>query len=136
MAEGLVRHTAGTKALIEGVHSVGNTGVDLFFVLSGYLIYGALINKASPYLRFMLRRVLRIYPVFLVMMAIYLLLCWAFPQNSKLPARVDDAVIYVAQNLLLLPGMTGIKPLITVAWSLSYEMFYYLLAPVVIALLA
>ena len=33
----------------------------------------------------------------------------------------------------MLPGMLPIKPIITVAWSLSYEWFFYLLLPVVVA---
>jgi peptidoglycan/LPS O-acetylase OafA/YrhL len=131
----MVHHTAGTSSLSQTVHAIGNAGVDLFFVLSGYLIYGALINKPSPYLAFLRRRVLRIYPVFLVTLAIYLLLSWLSPQTSKLPKEWGDALLYIMENLLLLPGMTDIKPVITVAWSLSYEMFYYLLVPVVVAAL-
>jgi peptidoglycan/LPS O-acetylase OafA/YrhL len=51
---------------------VGRTGVDLFFVLSGYLIYGAVMRMRQSnggYARFMRRRVERIYPTFLVMLA-------------------------------------------------------------------
>ena len=56
--------------LSSALHTVGNTGVDLFFVLSGYLIYGSLISRAQPFARFMSRRITRIYPTFLVVFAL------------------------------------------------------------------
>lgn len=117
---------------VRAVHSLGNVGVDLFFVLSGYLIYGALMAKRQPLARFWARRAWRIYPVFLVMLALYLVLSWLFPAESKLPEDWRERVIYVAQNLLLLPGLFPIEPIITVAWSLSYEWFYYLLVPLLV----
>jgi peptidoglycan/LPS O-acetylase OafA/YrhL len=126
---------AGLSALASELHALGNVGVDLFFVLSGFLIYGALINKAQPFGRYFGRRVRRIYPVFLVMLALYLALSVLFPSESKLPAGAGAAALYVLQNLLLLPGMLPIAPIITVAWSLSYEFFFYLVVPVLIAAL-
>jgi len=39
------------------------------------------------------------------------------------------------QNLLLLPGIFDIKPIIVVAWSLSYEVFYYIAIPCLVFLL-
>lgn len=127
---------SGAGRLAHWVHAVGNSGVDLFFVLSGFLIYGSLIQRAQPYGAFMRRRAVRIYPVFLVMFALYLALSIARPQDSKLPAELPDALIYIGQNLLLLPGLLPIAPIITVAWSLSYEMFYYLLMPLVVGAFA
>jgi peptidoglycan/LPS O-acetylase OafA/YrhL len=106
----------------------GNSGVDLFFVLSGYLIYGAVIKKFT-FPKFIYRRVQRIYPAFLVVFAIYLLASFLIPSHSKLPENFSDAMIYIVQNILLLPGIFAIEPLITVAWSLSYEFFFYLLLP-------
>ena len=44
-------------------------------------------------------------------------------------------MIYLVQNFFLLPGLFPIEPMINVAWSLSYEMFYYVAMPLVIALL-
>lgn len=109
----------------------GNSGVDLFFVLSGYLIYGAVIKKFD-FGKFLYRRAERIYPTFLVVFVIYLTVSFLSPENSKIPADTAKAVIYILENLFLLPGIFDITPLITVAWSLSYEFFYYLVLPVVV----
>ncbi|WP_153067260.1 acyltransferase family protein, partial [Steroidobacter cummioxidans] len=43
---------------------IGNSGVDLFFVLSGYLIYGSLLTRQQSFLHFFTRRLQRIYPAF------------------------------------------------------------------------
>ncbi len=123
-----------TRALAQTLHTIGNTGVDLFFVLSGYLIYGMLISREQPFLRFLTRRAERIYPAFLAVFLIYFVLSFLLPSHSKIPDGSFDAVLYLSENLLLLPGLFPIDPMITVAWSLSYEMFYYVAIPVVIGL--
>lgn len=119
-------------ALGVALQVVGNTGVDLFFVLSGYLIYGALIDRRPSYGAYFRRRIRRIYPVFLAVFALYFVLSFLFPGERKIPDGIGDAVVYLLQNLLLLPGLFPIEPMITVAWSLSYELFYYLMIPLVI----
>jgi exopolysaccharide production protein ExoZ len=112
---------------------VGNAGVDLFFVLSGYLIYAALIRHKQTTLSFMRRRVERIYPTFLAVFGFYLVLSFVLPSVSRLRGLSwPEALVYLAQNLLLLPGVFDIKPLITVAWSLSYELFFYLIATLIV----
>ena len=116
------------------LHTIGNSGVDLFFVLSGYLIYGSLIVRSQSFTRFMYRRIERIYPVFLVVFAAYIVLSFIFPTENKIPRETIRGAVYLIQNILLLPGLFPIEPLITVAWSLSYEMFYYLTIPLVISI--
>lgn len=64
-------------------HSIGNIGVDLFFVLSGYLIYGMLIQKHRPFKNYLLRRVQRIYPTFSVVFVIYLVLSFFLYLSQK-----------------------------------------------------
>jgi exopolysaccharide production protein ExoZ len=124
-----------TFQLGEYLRNIGNAGVDLFFVLSGYLIYGTLILKHKPFKSYITRRVLRIYPTFLVVFSIYLLASVATPSESKLPHSGAALGVYVMQNLLLMPGLFDIVPVITVAWSLSYECFFYLLIPFLISIL-
>ncbi len=115
------------------LHLAGNSGVDLFFVLSGYLIYGSLIARRQAFLPFMRRRLLRIYPTYGAVFLLYLALSLAFPAESKIPPAAPDAALYLLQNLLLLAPLLGEPPLITVSWSLSYELFYYLATPLLIA---
>lgn len=106
---------------------VGNAGVDLFFLLSGYLIYGGLIRKRPDAFRFLKRRYERIYPTFLAVLGLYIVLSLVFPEVSRIHGLpLADLGVYLAQNLLLLPGVFSIAPIITVTWSLSYEMFSYL----------
>ncbi len=125
---------SSTDYVVEMLHSVGNTGVDLFFVLSGYLIYGTLIEKRKAFGPYFARRIERIYPVFAVVTAVYLVLFFVFPSESKLPAGAGSAVLFVLQNLIFMPGLFPVQAINTVTWSLSYEMFYYLVMPLLIAL--
>lgn len=111
------------------VRVIGNSGVDIFFFLSGYLIYGSLMARKQAFLPFMRRRISRIYPTFCVVFAGYLALSCLHPAESRIPAPAFEAGLYILQNFLLLPGLFPIRPIITVAWSLSYEMFFYLALP-------
>ena len=130
-----------TNYSIEGIvlhilQRLGNIGVDLFFVLSGFLIYGALINKDRiGFYQYIQRRIIRIYPTFIVVFCIYLLLSLMLPNENKIPSDIWNGSVYIIQNLLLLPGLFDINPMIKVAWSLSYEFFYYISIPLIIALL-
>lgn len=122
------------RAFASAFHTIGNTGVDLFFVLSGYLIYGSLIERPQQFVKFMRRRIQRIYPAFCVVFCMYVGLSHLVPAESKIPSEPFAAAVYLLENFLLLPGLFPTQPMITVAWSLSYEMFYYLVIPIIISL--
>jgi exopolysaccharide production protein ExoZ len=119
-------------ALATMLHTAGNAGVDLFFVLSGYVIYKSLVVRRQAFGGFMARRVKRIYPTFLVVFVLYLVLSMVAPDLTNLPPT--GRFPYIVANLLMLPGIFPIKPLFTVAWSLSYEMFFYLAVPPLVSL--
>lgn len=124
-----------TFALSALLECIGHSGVDLFFVLSGYLIYSILMKGPLDHLKFIRRRVNRIYPTFLFVLGIYLALSMIFLSENKIPADRTAAALYILQNILLLPGMFNIQPIIAVAWSLSYEFFFYFLMPVLMSVL-
>ncbi len=111
--------------------TAGWTGVDLFFVLSGFLITGILCDtrKAPFYYRaFYMRRLLRIQPIYLLWMSCLLLLLsqtWIF--GESISGRQIAAIygMFVNWSLLWFPHqeVTGM------AWSLSVEEHFYILWP-------
>lgn len=126
-----------TGLVLPYIEMAGNIGVDLFFVLSGYLIYGALIkHKTTDWQRYASRRFMRIYPTFAVVFGLYLALSLLVPSQSKLPASSTDAIWLIVQNALLMPGLFDVQAINTVTWSLSYEIWFYAVIPVVIGITA
>ena len=120
--------------------STGGTGVDLFFVLSGFLIYGAVRKPDFVLPEFLRRRAKRIYPTFLCVFAFYLTISpfLGHVQSSsdryasRIPTGFPGNLYYLVANLLFLPGVLSIQPLMNVAWSLSYEALFYLCLPLAI----
>ena len=97
----------------------GSLGTDTFFLLAAYLLCRSL-RAGANWKDAIRRRFLKIYPGFLAMFTIYLLLMPLVPDLSKVPQDAAGTGIYLLANLLLLPGIFPIHPLVTVAWSLSY----------------
>ena len=80
-----VRGNSTLLQLSEIMHKIGNSGVDLFFVMSGYLIYGTLISREQKFIRFISRRIKRIYPVFSVVFLIYVGISLFLHSERKIP---------------------------------------------------
>jgi peptidoglycan/LPS O-acetylase OafA/YrhL len=118
--------------------AIGWSGVDLFFVLSGFLIGGILLDaRNSPhYFRaFYMRRVFRILPIYYVwtlLFAVTVLISLAyFP--SRLGVTSADLQRVPIQLLFLQNVFIGMPPFqwtwFVVTWSLAIEEQFYLLAP-------
>lgn len=108
---------------------IGNAGVDLFFVLSGYLIYGGLLRRPQPFATFMQRRLQRLYPTFLVVFIPVLLIELA--RGAPTLQSGAGLIPNLVGNVTLLAGFLPFDPLIVVAWTLSWEIVFYLLTPAV-----
>jgi peptidoglycan/LPS O-acetylase OafA/YrhL len=70
--------------------------------------------------------------VFLVAYLTYIACSLALPGFDKIGRPAVSTGVWLLLNLLLLPGIFPVRPLIQVAWSLSYEFLYYLFSPLVV----
>jgi peptidoglycan/LPS O-acetylase OafA/YrhL/cellulose synthase/poly-beta-1,6-N-acetylglucosamine synthase-like glycosyltransferase len=104
-------------------------GVDLFFLLSGFLIFRLVSRQRFSYPEFLRNRFMRLYPAFAVALAIYCVYVALFWNQTY-----DWHTI--AANLLMLQGLweLGIKPIIVPSWSLSFEWLFYLVFPLLLFL--
>ena len=107
-----------------GIFQFGYTGVDFFFVLSGFVISYVHHNdigvarRAGEYLA---KRAVRIYPIYWLVASFKIAI---LPLVPSLSASEGSGPVYFIKSLLLLPQ--AILPVIGVAWTLSYELLFYL----------
>lgn len=115
----------------------GFFGVDVFFVLSGYLVTRLLVEEHGQagrirYLPFMRRRIRRLSPALLMMLAAYLLIApWVFAEVSFVRHLRDAG--WSAVYLLNYASAFG-QPVAVLGnvWSLAVEMQFYLAWPLVL----
>jgi len=118
---------------------LGQRGVDLFFVLSGFLITGILFDakgKEHYFRNFYVRRALRIFPLYYaVLVTTLLVLPWLIPAYA---ADIQPAInaqswlwLYGANVLQAYEGQWCLGPL-NHFWSLAIEEHFYLAWPAVI----
>jgi exopolysaccharide production protein ExoZ len=122
--DGFEGKIGGDPRVFDWAYLIGPSGVDLFFVISGFImtVTTAQLTRGVRSARsFLLRRVCRIYPAYLVVTAaIFLVYLWR-PDlvNSSQATRPD-----ILASFLLLP-QEGL-PLLLVGWTLVYELYFYL----------
>ncbi len=111
----------GHGTFLNGIFKNSSSAVSIFFVLSGFIIYVSskkLINSKSTGL-FYAKRLIRIFPVYWFSIS-YVTLYLYFLKPSNLPDSFPEWI----KTLILFPGHTMLNG---VSWSLSYELFFYLL---------
>src|SRR5437016_12054275 len=115
------------------VDRFGWIGVDLFFVLSGYLIGGQLLAplaRGQPIKlgRFFSRRALRIMPAYFVVLAVY----FSLPSVREFPEISPLWKFLISVQNIGLHGGTAFSH----AWSLAIEDQFYLALPLVLLLVS
>lgn len=107
---------------------LGSFGVDLFFVISGFIMFYSLTDRLCGAKEFLVRRLRRIVPAywfFTFLMALFsLLFVKEFSYTGwKWDTLIESLFFMLSPN----PSGIGYFPLLTVGWTLSYEMFFYVL---------
>ncbi len=106
-----------------GMTAFAHAGVDLFFVISGFIIlfvHQHDLGQPGRFLNYAQRRISRIYPAYWVV----LLLTAADKARKQMPELSQ-----IAWDALLLPEPT---PIFDIAWTLQHEMVFYVLFAIAI----
>jgi len=116
----------------------GLIGVDIFFVISGFVIIYAsrnLFGQKGAFGFFMLRRIVRIIPVYWFYTTL-LALVIVFMSDAVDTARLE--LWHLVQSYLFIPHIRplgdAVRPLLSLGWSLNYEMYFYLLVAILLFL--
>lgn len=127
----VVSHAANSLLGHEGHlldFDLGAYGVDVFFVLSGFIMFYTSFDLRMRPGDFLVKRLIRIVPLYLIlttaMFAMVVLLPRSFNRESP------DVVAYLASILFIPhwnPRAHNLEPLIGQGWTLNYEMFFYVL---------
>ncbi|MDJ1468826.1 acyltransferase family protein [Xanthocytophaga flava] len=105
---------------LNNAFKAGFSGVDVFFVLSGFIILYTSRNKGFGVGEFLKKRFIRIYPIYWVVTILLLLAYFAAPSADQV--HKEDPLVIIG-SFLLFPQE---KYVLGVAWTLSYEIIFYL----------
>lgn len=110
--------------IIPGWFEIGVSGVDLFFLISGFVMIHVAGNNSKPAQKpshFLFNRAARIYPLYWVMTLAILVL---YAGKAFFFAEATPLNNIIA-SFLLLPS--NHLPILNVGWTLVYEMYFYLI---------
>jgi exopolysaccharide production protein ExoZ len=107
---------------------VGNAGVDIFFVISGFVMWTTTLRRQPTPEIFLRHRIIRVFPLYALftfaLLAGWTAMPWAFPHMGAPTAE------QVLLSLAFVPHFDPdgqIFPLLAQGWTLNFEMFFYLL---------
>lgn len=119
---------AGTTDFIR-LPDFGPAGVDIFFVISGFIMVATTAGKPISGLRFSTLRIVRVVPLYwlatLGMIAIAIAIPSAFKTLKFDEVSILKSLAFVPYDSLASPGQTW--PVLIPGWTLNFEMFFYAL---------
>ena len=125
---------ASIGSLVWKIESIGWIGVDLFFVLSGFLITGILLDTREEklyYKNFYLRRALRVFPLYYVVIVLGLAIQIAWHNESIIHNLYETSwfVVYLGNIHAVFKNHPPLATFLGPFWSLQIEEQFYLIFP-------
>jgi exopolysaccharide production protein ExoZ len=114
---------------------VGNAGVDIFFVISGFVMWTVTTRRPTPPLVFLGHRFIRLVPMYwfwtLVLIAGWAVIPSAFPRMHPTLSHVVLSMAFIPH---LSPDTGVILPVMGQGWTLNFEVLFYILFAVTLLL--
>jgi exopolysaccharide production protein ExoZ len=120
------------EGAVSFVLSCGGHGVDLFFVISGFIIFYATHRATLTPAEFLRRRVERIAPLYFVVTFAVTILAITLP--ATFGAHGWYTPRHILKSLAFIAFTDGEMPVVYMGWSLEYEMYFYLAVALLMAL--
>lgn len=106
----------------------GEFGVDIFFIISGFVILLSTQRKPNAY-QFLKGRIIRIYPTFILCSLFVMLIGFFMPNISK-----NDLIFRWINSLTFLSDIWGVNPLSNIYWTLMVEVKFYICVAIIMKL--
>ncbi|TRD11407.1 acyltransferase [Erythrobacter insulae] len=134
----------------------GSTAVNTFIIVSGFVILHLMLSRAEGYKEYIIRRAMRIFPIFLIALALAIVLqplyleayteySWVHAREMRLDRVAQEEAHFFEHMFLHLTMLHGAVPeevlkyssgtFLAPAWSLSLEWQFYMIAPFLLAAL-
>lgn len=114
---------------------LGHEGVNIFFVLSGYLLYAAFLrNTTQPVIPYLKKRARRIFPAYWTVLSLYTILIMMGMSDKLLPHSFTETLQILLNNVFLYSPFLSQEPWVSVSWTLTFEWVWYLILPVIFVL--
>jgi exopolysaccharide production protein ExoZ len=117
----------GFRIGIPFIYAYGYWGVEIFFVVSGFIIAGVTSKSDFTLWSYFIKRFFRIYPIYWIFCYLSLISYYKFGLN--IGQSLEYATIYAS---FLTAPIANSLPIYPVGWTLTYEVFFYLIAGIVI----
>lgn len=109
-----------------GHFRIGAAGVDVFFVISGFIMWTMSERRPVTPLRFLVDRLQRIAPSYWIVTAIMIggALAGLFPNMQLTAGHIAGSLLFIPVRS---PSNGEIWPVLVQGWTLNFEMFFYVL---------
>ena len=107
---------------------VGATGVNIFFVISGFIMVLTTMDRSITPSEFIMNRIRRIVPIYWILTFVTIVALCAglhiFNETTLGANRVIDSLFFLPN---IAPDDVVVRPILFVGWTLNYEMMFYLI---------